>query len=374
MAHLFTALWWKSYAVLGVDFSNGFNSMSRQLTSLFNLFYARDSLCFFAVGDDIRVVRGQQGSRMGCVLGSFGFDLVCQDVYEAASKRVPSAIVRALTDDVNAGVPPQSTIQEQLGLCGQLYTTLRDEAKRVAGLEVNTGKTKLLLPPQSNGSPIDLGTLQLPEDFPHDLQLVTDGLKVAGAPVGSDHFVETFTSEALLDVERRALAVQHVDPQVGLGLLRLCVSTAPTFLAQVTPPMLTHALFADLDSKLVDSALELLVPAGHSEPSYSEERRQRAEQRLQLPLRHKGAGIVSIALRHPIAYFASVASCLALDPALAEHIDGLQRFAPDAHARVLALLGPASSYSKPVEELICRDDQNILLSVTAPLWRQGPHR
>ena len=43
----------------------------------------------------------QEGSRMGCVLGSFGFDLVVQDVYEAVQALLPAAAVRALTDDLS---------------------------------------------------------------------------------------------------------------------------------------------------------------------------------------------------------------------------------------------------------------------------------
>jgi hypothetical protein len=39
----------------------------------------------------VRVVLSQEGSRMGCVLGSFGFDLVVQDVYEAAQALLPAA-------------------------------------------------------------------------------------------------------------------------------------------------------------------------------------------------------------------------------------------------------------------------------------------
>jgi hypothetical protein len=94
VAHLFRALWHKRYAILSIDFVNGFNDMRRQamldavqdtcpeLTSLFNLFYARDSLCFFMVEGSLRTILGQEGSRMGCVLGSFGFDIVAQKIYE----------------------------------------------------------------------------------------------------------------------------------------------------------------------------------------------------------------------------------------------------------------------------------------------------
>ena len=248
VAHLFTALWNKLYAHLGIDFENGFNDLSRQamlhavqkrcpqLTPLFNLFYARDSLCFFTVEGDVRVVLSQEGSRMGCVLGSFGFDLVVQDVYEAVQALLPAAPVKALTDDLNIAVPPQQYLQEQLRLCGEMFTTVRREAKRVAGLKVNMDKTKVLLPLGPDGRPYDLDTLVLPEGFPADLKLVVDGNKMGGAPVGPDAFVRAFTADALDGFTERLMALPGADPQVAHGLLRTCVSSAPVFLAQVTPP------------------------------------------------------------------------------------------------------------------------------------------
>ena len=137
MAHLFAALWNKGYATVGIDFENGFNATLRQamldavhkrcykLTPLVNKFYTRDSLCFFVVDGEARVVLSQEGARMGCVLGSFAFDCVVEDIYEGAQTLVPEAVVRALTDDLNTAVPPQETVQEQLRVCGQLFTSIR---------------------------------------------------------------------------------------------------------------------------------------------------------------------------------------------------------------------------------------------------------
>ena len=85
--HLFTALWHERFVNLGVDFTNGFNELLRQsmldaiqkrvpeLTGIFNLYYARDSPCYFTIDDAVHVIWSQEGSRQGCVLGSFGFDL-----------------------------------------------------------------------------------------------------------------------------------------------------------------------------------------------------------------------------------------------------------------------------------------------------------
>ena len=373
VAHLFTALWHKLYAIVGIDFENGFNALLRQamlhavhkrcpqLTSLFNLFYARDSLCFFTVDGEVRVVLSQEGSRMGCVLGSFGFDLVVQDVYEAAQALLPAAVVKALTDDFNAAVPPQQSVQEQLRLCGQLFAATRREAKRIAGLDVNLEKTKLLLPLGPDGKPYDLDTLLLPEGFPADLKIVVDGLKVGGAPVGTDAFVCEFTADTLDGFKERIMALPGMDPQVGYGLLRMSVSSAPVFLAQVTPPLLTHDLFEQFDESMVDCAMALLVLPGHEELACGESRLERARRRLQLPIRHRGGGVASVALRHPIAYFSSLAASASKDEFLSEHIDGLTRVAADTHARVLQALGPASRLTASVEALVCRADPLVLL-------------
>jgi hypothetical protein len=90
--HSLRALWENGFAILKNAFRNCFNEISRQavlnavqtrcpeLTSLFNLFYTCESACLFSVGDATKVVWSREGVRMGCPLGSFGFDLALQAV------------------------------------------------------------------------------------------------------------------------------------------------------------------------------------------------------------------------------------------------------------------------------------------------------
>ena len=200
------------------------------------------------------------------------------------------------------------------------------------------------------------------DDFPTELVVATRGMKVGGAPLGTDEYVVEFVRDTLECMEERITAVRDLHPQVGFGLLRMCVASAPIFLAQVTPPLLTGKLFTDFNVKMVQCGLDLLVLPGAREPSYSSERRDRAIRRLQLPLRHKGAGISSIDLRHPLAYFSSLAGSMVADDVLAEHIDGLSRFAEDTHTRVIRMLGPSCKHTMEVEDLICRSNSRILLS------------
>ena len=135
----------------------------------------------------------------------------------------------------------------------------------------------------------------------------------------------------------------------------------PIFLAQTTPPLLTHALFEEFDRRMVECAWRLLTLPGHEELVCDDSRRERARQRLGLPIRHRGVGIASITLRHALAYFSSVAVCVATDKTLAGVIQGLERFAADTHQRVLTVLGPASRLTQAVEPIICRTDPQVLL-------------
>jgi hypothetical protein len=299
---------------------------------------------------------------MGCVLGSFGFDLVVQDIYEAVKKAFPEIVLRALTDDCNSAVPPQDDLQEQLKLCGEVFAATRDQALQIAGLRVNMDKSCVLLPLDPEGKEFEVNLHDLPEGYPPGLRITTEGLKVGGAPIGTDDFIRNFTHEALLNFRERLEALPGIDAQVGFGLLRMCVATAPTFLAQVTPPLLTADLFREFDTAMENCALAILTLPGQDPPSCSVERLDRAKRRLRLPLRHKGAGLSSVAERHAIAYFSSVVSCAAVDDELAWNIDGLQRFASDTHARVLARLGPANELTTNVEDIICRSDPVAMLN------------
>ncbi len=68
--------------------------------------------------------------------------------------------------------------------------------------------------------------------------------------------------------------------------------------------------------------MALLVLPGHEELACGESRLERARRRLQLPIRHKGGGVASVALRHPIAYFSALAASASKDEFLSKHIDG----------------------------------------------------
>ena len=138
---------------------------------------------------------------------------------------------------------PQEDITAQLALCGNVFTMIRAESRRIANLRVNMDKTACLLPLRPDGGIYDLSALTMPADFPSDLKVINTGLKIGGGPVGTDDFVRDFAADVLGHFEERLTALPGMNPQVGFGLLRVSVSSAPVHLAQLTPPLLTHQLF-----------------------------------------------------------------------------------------------------------------------------------
>ena len=160
--HSLRALREQGYAVLKTDFTNGFNAISRQavldavqlrcpqLTSLFNLFYTVDGACFFTVDEVVETIWSAEGVRMGCLLGSLGFDLALQGPLERCAKKHSDTLLRSLTDDCNmATLLPRDRDEAKaavLKLRGAL-ADLQEDAKQSLRLDLNLSKCALLLPP-----------------------------------------------------------------------------------------------------------------------------------------------------------------------------------------------------------------------------------
>ena len=65
---------------------------------------------------------------MGCAMGSFGFDLTVQDVYEEVQRALPEAVYKGLTDDLTTGVPPQENNQVCWQYCADVMRITQEHA------------------------------------------------------------------------------------------------------------------------------------------------------------------------------------------------------------------------------------------------------
>ena len=149
-------------------------------------------------------------------------------------------------------------------------------------------------------------------------------------------------------------------------LLRKCCVQALSYLSQVVPPSLTAQHFARFDEELATFVLELLtLPGRPSALACAEERLSVFRQRLRLPTRFNGAGLLSVDGVGPAAFVGSVIACCEVDSVLAAHASGLERFAEPALRLLLTRLAPLGNE---------RANEVLHLPLAAPMDLFSPAR
>ena len=201
-AHTMQALWEEGCVISGEDAVNGFNALTRQSvldavalrwpegSTFVETLYGHASPCFFTFRDNedgqrIRVIASVEGTRMGCPLGNFGFDLAMAEfVYDKLySEFKNQAIMRALTDDLIPAFKPPSdpddlAAWEAVFDCIGRFWSRYDQLAGPIGIRRNPIKSALLLP---TGAPLPLNKARTGGIL---LKPTREGLKVGGAPVG----------------------------------------------------------------------------------------------------------------------------------------------------------------------------------------------
>jgi hypothetical protein len=368
--HSLRALREKGFAILKLDFRNGFNAISRQavldavqrrcpqLTALMNLFYTVEGACFFIVDDVVETIPSAEGVRMGCPLGSFGFDLALQDVLERCvhSQGAAGVVLRSLTDDCNLALQLPDDPALAHATLVRLHTVLTAfaaDAKATLNLDLNLDKCSLLLPPRHSVAPACF----------NGIRVATRGFKVAGAPIGDDAFCADFIGRRVTEALAKIHTLKGIDPQVGMLLLRLCCMPLLNYLAQVTPPSLTAQHFADFDTQVADFVMQLLTLPGRVSAPCAEDRMRAFRRRLRLPLRHNGAGLVGVDSIAAAAFAGSVIASTYADRVLPLHLGGLARFAQPALSALQARLAPLGAQAS-----------NSLLKLPSPVLFLDPSR
>jgi len=113
-------------------------------TRLLNAYYVRDAACMSIVEGKTRIIWSKQGSRMGCVLGSFGFDLTVKPLYESMKRQFPQATFKALTDDLIGAFLPEPGEGCPFHIIKTYYQALEEQAAEL-GLRTNMSKRVILL-------------------------------------------------------------------------------------------------------------------------------------------------------------------------------------------------------------------------------------
>ena len=371
LIHLCRAAHGSSWLVGKNDYENGFNSLSRQhmlnnhsrlfpeSTDIFNFFYGVDSPIFL-IDDHLEIcmLQSEQGSRQGCTAGTEGFCFGIHPVLVELQKRYPEFELRVLTDDVVPLVPPPASNSPD---CWQhLFVRyahfLRDTQELSAdiGLKLNLSKGALLLPVDA-----PLPTPEVRALFPVEFAFHQDGMRIAGSPVGTDAFVQSFVSAKISEATGKLAAIGLLgkkSPRAAHRLITACASKLLSFLASTVPPNLSLPLLSEFDAEVEKTFFDIVSPTFNT---CSCARFDRARLKVALPVPF-GCGLTKASDQAATAWWASVAACLQ-DPLLFKLRDGLTRFADGAWAAVISLHGGSSSkHWSEVKHLYPESAQGLL--------------
>ena len=210
---------------------------------VFNAYYGMYSLCMYHYRDAdgvacIKVIWCKNGTRMGCVLGSIGFDMAIHThVYKPLDTQHQDVDFKALTDDLPPGVkaPPMgASLQEWEDHYDYIATLFKDydTLANPIGLFGHKDKCKVLVPPWAPKP------ASLTRHNGITLHLVWDGVILSGAPIGTDAFTRQHTKVKLNALKRIVDAMvnlaQH-EAHISYQMVLHCANHAWRYYVRVTP-------------------------------------------------------------------------------------------------------------------------------------------
>ena len=327
IAHVCNALYSEGYAILKMDATNGFQEIKRSslhravwghcpsLLSLFKKYYTKESTCFFNLESEVRLLCAGEGARIGCKLSSFAFALTVKDLYarirSSASRAGGGSCIKAAIDDIVVALKPAPEDEKLLYYHVNEICTILDKESPKVGLSFSNDKAQILLP--KNWIP-------KPELLPPGILILSNtaedpklrGMEIVGAPVGAPEFCSTFVSKTLTRMLQESESLVNLHPQCATKLLKDCVCAAPAYLAQVCHPSITKQHLTYFDDRVWELWLQILGGVGGEGPGVCNLSVDRSRMKAFLPSRFNGVGLRSWERTADFAWFASVASCTAL--------------------------------------------------------------
>ncbi len=264
IAHVCSALYEQGFAILKMDATNGFQEIKRaslhravlrrcpSLLSLFKKYYTKESICFFDMESEVRLLQAYEGARIGCKLSSFGFALTVQDLYEKValdlSRARDGSCIKAAIDDVLIVV--KAATEKELGAKVTNAVQIARKGAAKVGLSFENSRALLLLPKDMLPKRTDFfpAGIGLRSNTFEDIKL--RGMEIVGAPVGATDFCSAFVTSTLDKMLQHSESLLKLHPQSATKLLRDCVCAAPAYLAQVCHPNLTKGPLAKFDDSV----------------------------------------------------------------------------------------------------------------------------
>ena len=173
-------------------------------------------------------------------------------VYAPLQKLHPNFFIKALTDDLLPHVAkPQNADYPAAYVQVIQFRKDYDRLGNPHGLFRHPGKSKLLIPPEAPDPDPSLG-----------LAFCRDGVVVAGAPIGTDDYISTFTATKVISCNEkvdRITTLAYEFPQMTLRILKTSAAHLLDYLSKLTSPMLFVPIAQIFDQKLADAVMKTLT-------------------------------------------------------------------------------------------------------------------
>ena len=285
-----------------------------EATSIYLKTYAHDSPCMYAYTDDegnncLGVTRSQEGSRMGCVLGSISFNLTAyHGVFKPLAVEFDKYTLLALTDDLTPFLPLAATEEEQHDLYDMHadYLTMYDRLGPPLGLYRHPDKGHLSIP----AGWVD----PKPTARIRSLTKITrEGFKLAGVWIGTPQQVAAAAVRKVESLQPRMDAVirlSKVNPQAAVRLVGTALNAGMDYYIRTTKPELIAEAIMQFDNMIMHTLACCITPDDRRSPVISACRQLRANELRKLPLGCGGMGHTPLALKAPSAYIAAAVTVL----------------------------------------------------------------
>jgi len=194
------------------------------------------------------VIMSAQGVQQGDPLGPLLFALALQPVLLAFRQEHPSLALPAYLDDLMLMALSGNSLRNELSASSQGFQWLQDHLENRLGLQVNLGKTHLLVPENGilgAGEAAEqvvcdtFGAIIRPTDCIGDATAGEQVLRVTGVPIGCRTKVQQAATDVLRAPETELLVreiARSRDTHMAYTLLRVCLIPRASFLARNLGP------------------------------------------------------------------------------------------------------------------------------------------
>lgn len=288
----------EDFCIGQVDYRNAFNEIARaqfieetdisfpQISTWVRWCYDAEPELVVHTDDGHVTLESDEGCHQGDPLGPLLFCL--------AIKRITEKIKIKFRPQLNVWFFDDGTIAGDTDMVFRIMQFIDEESKKV-GLELNKGKSYLYWPAcrsdRLNKTPKD--------PFPSEFGRSPNGLKVLGAPIGTEAFVKAHLAEIKAKAGNAMDRLRLMDdPQAEFSLLRMCAGFCRiTYLTRALDCTITRELAEDFDKTTLANLEHVLG---------TPELDNQATLQTHLPIREGGLGVRSAVLHQGAARLASI--------------------------------------------------------------------